>query len=316
MDQTIITPQPHPRPYWFVDAKWIVSIILFITVLLTIPTYALYKVSEEQPAKQILTYVVAYLFSPDGIDHPDEIKAIRQHLLVNPNPPIEIFDGFALPFTYDEVADRSPKEIRLEIFGQISKALYEMGPESFTVSHIKDVDMQKIISENKDFIYPFTQLGHQQIQQYLIGLGVFSGIMLGFLMIFSHRYGRLITPGVIFCLSGLPTLLINRYQIGKETIDAIIAQPIHQGYPFLFKYLGIVIPFGYNVLAETFSIVLITGVGLIFLAIFVKLITLIVGWIIALFTRETNNTLIKEKPEPDNTGSGKINNVPAKATAT
>jgi hypothetical protein len=75
----------RPRPYWHVDAKWVVGLLLLGVLSLTLLVYNLVQVTDEEPAVDALSLALALVLSPEGIDDPQSVELILEQIRSSPD---------------------------------------------------------------------------------------------------------------------------------------------------------------------------------------------------------------------------------------
>ena len=68
------------RPYWQVDFKWITGLALVFILTATLFGSVLLRITAEENAVDILTVMMAAMFSPEGLDAPADVQAQAQAL--------------------------------------------------------------------------------------------------------------------------------------------------------------------------------------------------------------------------------------------
>lgn len=201
-----MSPTPA-RPYWHVDAKWITGLLLLLTLSLTLLAFDVFWITSEPPAVEVVTQLVASMFSRGGLDDESEIQEVHQRLREDPDGEIQPIPGMPLVVRERDIAGMSPREIRFYIFRQLAEPLYWKGPEGLAAM-IGASDDTKEIQGQVGVLGLFTRENNQKIKQVMLILAGASAVLVGLLAFFSYRWGRLGSPGCALFLASLPNALL------------------------------------------------------------------------------------------------------------
>ncbi|HUC20660.1 MAG TPA: hypothetical protein VMR98_04160 [Candidatus Polarisedimenticolaceae bacterium] len=176
---------PHPRPYWHVDAKWICGLLLVVLIAVGLLIIGLYRVTERASAQKLSGAIATSLFSNPGADTSFDATQLRQKL----------------------------------------QPLYDQGTDAVAKAASPDPQQQAQVAEHiKPFNF-FTKETHDQLLKGVILVAVITLVLLGGLIFFSHRYGKLISVGVVLLAASLPgALLFATMQGGTGDRGVRIAQ--------------------------------------------------------------------------------------------
>src|SRR2546430_2979893 len=191
------------RPYWHVDAKWLSAIALAVSLAATLPAAALYRATDKASGQQIISYVVAGLMSPDGLDSGKGVTEIRERVR-RPGSEAVSFGGVSVTITRHDVDRLSPRQLRLKVSGAFAARFYDLGPRGMATKLKADEAATKKAESDAAVLRPFTRDGHRWFATALLVLCGVDLILLGLVVVFSHRFGRLVSPGVVLILVGLP----------------------------------------------------------------------------------------------------------------
>ncbi|OLB76374.1 MAG: hypothetical protein AUI14_18950 [Actinobacteria bacterium 13_2_20CM_2_71_6] len=191
------------RPYWHVDAKWLSAIALAVSLAATLPAAALYRATDKASGQQIISYVVAGLMSPDGLDSGKGVTEIRERVRRTGSEAVS-FGGVSVTITRHDVDTLSPRQLRLKVSGAFAARFYDLGPRGMATKLKADEAATKKAESDAAVLRPFTRDGHRWFATALLVLCGVDLILLGLVVVFSHRFGRLVSPGVVLILVGLP----------------------------------------------------------------------------------------------------------------
>lgn len=196
-----------PRPYWHVDAKWMTSIILVVALSITLLLFNLWQLTAEEPAVEILSTAMALAFSPGGLDEAIDMAAVREQMQVSPDGAFHPLPGLPVTVREEDIADLSPREIRLFVFRQLAEPIYQGGVEGLA-AQVGDPEAGASIVAAGKMLNLFSLETHQTLERPLAIAAALAGALLIPLVVFSYRFGRLGCPGCVFVAVGLPVTLL------------------------------------------------------------------------------------------------------------
>ena len=182
------------RPYWHVDAKWIAGLLLTLVLNLTLLLYGLVQVTAEEPAVDAMSMAMPLALSRNGLDNKTEAEEIRQRLRESPDGSIQPIPGLRLVVREKDIEGLSPREMRLYFFHQLAEPIYRGGSQGL-VDMADDPEMRKSVQEGAGSLSMLTIETHIWLQRVLTILVTASFVVLIPLVLFSHRFGRLGSPG-------------------------------------------------------------------------------------------------------------------------
>ena len=260
------TPINSPRrPYWHVDAKWITGLLLFFTLSITFLAFNLWQVTAADPGINALTLLLASAFSPEGLDSEADIAFMQEQLQASSTGEIQPIPGLRITIRAEDVAGMSPREVRLFFFRQWAEPLYYQGAAGLA-ELADDPEMRQSIEEG---IGPLTLLSaesHQQLLPVWVGLALLDLLLIGLLIIFSNRFGRLSSPGCVLFLTALPAAallalmrqsLLNQLAAAPPTGESLSARLLSLAVTALPDVLDLVL--------RNYLIVVAVGLGLVLL---------------------------------------------------
>jgi hypothetical protein len=196
-----------PRPYWHVDAKWIIGILLLFLLNITFLLFILVKVTAPERGIDLLTIIIASSFSREGLDQEADLEIMRQKIAESRNGAWQPIPSLKIFVREEDIADLTPREMHLWFFRQLAEPIYYEGQQGLA-SLATDPAMAKNMEGG---IGPFGFLSaetHGKLQKIFYGLGSISLVLIGLLIFFSYRFGRLGSPGLVLFLAALPGLLM------------------------------------------------------------------------------------------------------------
>jgi len=198
-----------PRPYWHVDAKWITGILLLLAVNVTLLALILVLATAPEQGITLLTTTLASSFSAQGggLDEAGDIEIMKQKIAESPNGEWQPIPGMRIVVRAEDIAGMTPREMRLWFFRQWAEPIYYDGADGLA-SLATDPEMQ---SERGGGVGPLGFISaetHGKLKTALAVSGLISVVLLGLLVFFSHRFGRLGSPGCIVLLAAVPGLVL------------------------------------------------------------------------------------------------------------
>jgi hypothetical protein len=198
-----------PRPYWHVDAKWISGICLLLLLSFTSLVFIVWQVTDRPTGTTLLTTLLASTFSYQngGLDADSDIKIMRAMIANAPNKEWQPSPGMEIIVHEADIAGKTPREVRMWFFRQLAEPLYDEGAQGLA-SLITDPALKKGVEENAKPLSFISAETHSKLRGILVASGVASLVLLGLLVIFSYRFGRIGSPGWVIFLVAAPGLLL------------------------------------------------------------------------------------------------------------
>jgi hypothetical protein len=198
-----------PRPYWHVDAKWLTGILLLFLLNITFLIFLLVQITAPGQGITILATTLASQFSFEGggLDAEGDVDIMRQMINESPDKQWQPIPGLEIIVRAEDIEGLSAREARLWFFRQWAEPLYYEGPQGLA-DLMTDPEMKAGLAQGMGPLGIISAVTHGKL---LIALGI-SGLVslffLGLLVIFSHRYGRLGSPGCVLFLVAVPNLIL------------------------------------------------------------------------------------------------------------
>ena len=197
---------PKARPYWHVDAKWVAALLLVFFLSWALLILGLVQVTAEQRAIDTVSMALAVAFSPGGLDEQIDVNELLQRLGASPDGSIQPMPGLRITLQESDTKDLSPRELRLYFFRQLAKPLYDDGPQEL-LAVAEDSGMTQRMIKDTGLLSLLTRDAHRALQRGLVVLGLVSLGLFIPLVLFSYRFGRIGSPGLVLFLTSLPGLL-------------------------------------------------------------------------------------------------------------
>ncbi|MEX0748581.1 MAG: hypothetical protein WD467_00280 [Candidatus Saccharimonadales bacterium] len=261
------------HPYWHVDLKWLLALLALPFLATVLLLTASYRLTAKEPAVDILSYTLAGLTSSEGIDSDFDIEQLRQDLDANEET-VVAFGGVNVTITAEDLDNLSPREIRLKIFSAFAERFYDVGAGGVAEDISSDTEAIVQIEDDAVLISPLTSAGHRQIGVYLAIATVIALALLSMAVLFSYRLGRLVTPGVLLLLAGLPGILFMAIAASNpNTPSGTIRSETGEGSMELAgNFVSFMAPLIMPYLSSTYMSAFLLGVTLLVLALMLKII--------------------------------------------
>ena len=262
---------PRSRPYWHVDAKWITGLLLTVLLSLTLLVYGLVQITSEKPAVDTLTMTMALTSSRHGLDDKTEIEEVRKRLGAGSGGTFEPIPGLRLSVTEEDLANLSPRELRLSLFRQIAEPFYREGTEGLA-ELVEEPELEKGLAGGAGALSFFTLEMHQRLRGTFLFLGIISLLLFIPLTFFSHRFGRLAGPGCVLILASLPgAILFNLISAAPQPAAKPPVEEADMSGMLGYLAANLVPPLA-EIIARTYTIALVLGLVLAISSVFGSLI--------------------------------------------
>ena len=195
------------RPYWHVDAKWITGILLLFLLNITFLLFILVQVTAPERGIDLLTVMLASSFSRDGLDQEADLEIMQQKIAESPDGAWQPVPSLKIIVREEDISGLTPREMRLWFFRQLAEPIYYEGQQGLT-GLASTPEMAKNMEGG---IGPFGLISaetHGKLQKTFFGFWLTSFALLALLVLFSYRFGRLGSPGLVIFLAALPGLIV------------------------------------------------------------------------------------------------------------
>ena len=195
------------RPYWHVDAKWITGILLLFLLNITFLLFIFVQVTAADRGIDLLTITLASSFSRDGLDQEADLEIMHQKIAESPNGTWKPIPSLNIAVREEDITGLTPREMRLWFFRQLAEPLYYEGPQGLA-SLATDPEMRKNMEGGIGPLGFISAATHSKLQKTFCIFGSISLALMGLLVFFSYRFGRLGSPGCVIFLSAVPGLVL------------------------------------------------------------------------------------------------------------
>ncbi|MBI4032236.1 hypothetical protein HY374_00850 [Candidatus Berkelbacteria bacterium] len=210
------TEPTSSRPGWHTDAKWVVGIIAFVLVATTAFLGVLARLTEREPAVELLTVGIATAFSPQGIDDASTLEDVRKAIRESPTKSLKPFPGLDVEVREVDLETTSPEELRLRLFRAVAEPIYDKTTLGAGATS-KDGTAANPTVSSVGLLAVFSRDMHNRLTQPLVVLLLIDAIVVGLLVYLSTGFGRLASLGWLLTLvSLLPALLFAVLEIASQ----------------------------------------------------------------------------------------------------
>jgi len=179
--------------------KWITGLIFFVFFAATVFLYSLYSLTKEDMVVPLAGRIMASMnTSIPGVSMQQLTAAVRNSRSRSITP----FRGLDSTITLQEIEGRSADEIRVLLFSKLAANLYREGVDPFFVK-LKEPAIRNKLEPLKPFLYYITADFSTTLRYFLMVPFVVSALLLMLLILLSYRFGKLVSPGVVFLITGL-----------------------------------------------------------------------------------------------------------------
>jgi len=254
------------RQYWHIDAKWVCALLLALTLAATLPIAAAYQITAKEPATKLISYTLAGLTSPDGIDSDAGLLEIKQRILKN-GPETVTLAGISVVFTENDINTLSPRELRLKVFGAFAIKFYDQGAKGFADSQSLDASAVEKFQKDSSTLSVFTLSAHNFIGNILLIAILIDVVLISGLVYFSYRFGKLVSLGIVSLLVGLPGIIIGAFA-SQHNVVAGTARDMTatNSFDMIGGFISFVAPLILPYFASTYLAVLLSGFTLLLIA--------------------------------------------------
>lgn len=227
--------QPKPRPYWHVDAKWITGILLLVLLSATFFSFLLVQITGPTMGIELLTGVLASSFSAQGggLDATGDFDIMKQKVADSPTGAWQPIPGMQIYVREADIAGKTPREVRFWFFRQWAEPIYYKGTSGLE-SLITDPKMKEDLQDGIGPLGVISAANNQKLTLIFAISALVSVIFLVMLVIFSHRFGRLGSPGCVVFLVALPGFAL--FGLLKGWLGHAVTQPVSGEETFFTRY--------------------------------------------------------------------------------
>lgn len=259
------------RPYWHVDAKWITGILLLFLLNITFLSFILVQATSADRGIDLLTIILASSFSRDGLDQEVDLEVMHQKIAESPNGAWQPIPSLKIVVREQDIAGLTPREMRLWFFRQLAEPIYYEGQQGLA-GLASDPEMAKNMTGGIGLFGFISAETHGKLQNIFFVFGFISLVLIGLLVFFSYRFGRLGSPGCVLFLAALPGLLMLSMVGGwLEHSAGNLAQPTETTTVTLYTQMigqlaADALPEIVQMAIRTYLILILLGLGLVLAA--------------------------------------------------
>ncbi|MCJ7772019.1 MAG: hypothetical protein MUP22_02680 [Desulfobacterales bacterium] len=279
------TTGPKPRPYWHVDAKWLTGIVLIFLLNITFLLFVLVQITGPEQGINLLATTLAsqFSFEAGGLDAEGDIAIMRQKINESPDKQWQPIPGLEIVVRAEDIEGKTAREARLWFFRQWAEPLYYDGPQGLG-DLMTDPEMKEELAQGVGPLSIVSAATHRKLLAFLVVSGLVSLFFLGLLVLFSHRFGRLGSPGCVIFVAAIPNLILLAGLRGW--LENAVQNTEPTGFQILIsRYTQLAA----DVLPEIVQKALSIYIFLVLLGIFLLLLALIGGFF-GLFRKKTKPT--------------------------
>ena len=193
---------------WRLDAKWLFGLICLAAIIVSAVLYSASKFTERDAATGIFSsFLISLAKDADGAEEFEEFQA---QAIANPDEDFTI-EGVSLPIKGGELIGLSYDEAVELVAGRIAEILYTDGPESveqyFTADSSagsEETPSGESTGVSLGTLGVLTQDTHDQVNRIFTFSLIPILILAVLLVLFSRRFGRLGTLGVVLTVGVAP----------------------------------------------------------------------------------------------------------------
>lgn len=265
-----------PRPYWHVDIKWVCGILLLVALAVTLPVAAAYRLTAKGPATDLVAYTFAGMTSPQGIDSDEGLGEIKARVLQNGSETVSLA-GIDIVFTAEDFHTLSPRELRLKVFRAFADRFYDQGAKGFAESQGFDQATAQKFENDASVTGLFSAQAHKKVGTILFWMVLVDVLLIAALAFFSRRFGRLVSPGLVLLLVGLPGIIFAAISSqNPEVVGAARSETASDQFAALGLFANYVAPLVVPHFASVYLFALVSGGGLLSAAALGKIVYSIV----------------------------------------
>lgn len=251
---------PTNRSYWRVNMKWVIALIFIPVFAVTFLLFNLYVITDETNSIKVSSVLLKEMYSPGNNTNANEVQEIRAAIKKSPNKVLLPFPGVDIKITEGDLDKYSTSDIKTRVFQELAKNIYNFDSSKKENNH----EGKKGILSNLGLMAIFTKEGHVFLGNILVYAVLASALPLSLLIYFSYGFGRLVSPGVVAIIVGLPIIVfLTVLQKKTEESGVILGTSEISIQQRLSAFIGAVGPTISDIFLKNYSILTVIGVILI-----------------------------------------------------
>ena len=257
-----------PRPYWHVDAKWITGIFLLLLLNITFLLVWLVQVTSAKQGINLLATTLAssFSFESGGLEATQDIEILQQKIDESPTGAWQPIPGLNILVRQADINGKTPREVRLWFFRQMAEPAYYNGSQGL-MDLATDDETRTKMEGGLGLLGVISAATHRKLMIFLVVSGLVTGLFLVLLIFFSHRSGRLGSPGCAIFLAAIPGLLLFAGLRGWLEKSSQAPPPLEPTILTRYTQLAVdVLPDTLQKAALTYGILILIGFGLMLIA--------------------------------------------------
>ena len=260
------------RPYWHVDAKWVAGLLLAGVLTVTMLVHSLAQITDEDFAVDSIALALVLTLAESDLDDDNALEEFLLQVRASPDGTLQLVPGLRITVREEEIAGLSPREAAMTIMRKAAEPLYHRGAQGLA-DLADDPELGEQILEGGGLFNILTRETHYSLRR---ALPILVGICLVLLLpvvFFSHRFGRLGSPGFVMCAASLPGAVLFSILATIGGAEGVVSPAREEGIARLGSYLASeILPPLAQVMSRNHLLFLFTGIGLMAIAILGSLI--------------------------------------------
>lgn len=196
-----------PRPYWYVDAKWMLSLVLCVVLGAWLMLMVAHRATSREIGVDLMTRMVTLGIVQNSEVDQKAVDELRRKIAESPTKSIQPIPGFPVKITEKDL-ELPPQELVDRVFRQVTEPLYDKGARKFAQEQTSDKAQQDKFVKDASLVGVISKDGHERIGKWVLIVGVIVVVLMAGVVWFSHGFGRLVTPGIVLLLVSLPGLIV------------------------------------------------------------------------------------------------------------
>lgn len=236
--------------------------MLLVALAVTLPVAAAYRLTAKGPATDLIAYTFAGMTSPQGIDSSEGLGEIKARVLQNGSETVSLA-GIDIVFTAEDFNTLSPRELRLKVFRAFADRFYDQGAKGFAKSQGFDAATAEKFENDASLTGLFSSAAHKKVGTILLWMVLADLLLIAAVAFFSRRFGRLVSPGLVLLLVGLPGIIFAAISSqNPEVVGTARSETASDQFAALGLFANYVAPLVVPHFASVYLFALVSGGGL------------------------------------------------------